>query len=148
MLQCTGLELLTIILNGGKKHQNSQRELYKRYYSYGMSIASLYVDSKEEAITILNDSFLKVFDNLNKFDTTKPFKPWFRRILTNTAINLAKSNRRYARKIKLEVTENYPNRPTSESQISYEELIAAVHHLSTAYRDVFNLYVIDGYKHQ
>jgi len=113
-----------------------------------MRIASSYVESKEEAETILNDSFLKVFDNINKFDTTKPFKPWFRRILTNTAINFANSCKKYARRIQLEAPENFPNKHVTESQISYEELIATVRHLSSAYRDVFNLYVIDGYKHQ
>ena len=46
------------------------------------------------------------------------------------------------------MVENLPNRPTTESQISYDELISTVHHLSTAYKEVFNLYVIDGYKHQ
>ena len=43
------------------------------------------------------------------------------------------------------------NIPASEdilSRISYQELMAMLQSLSTAYRTVFNMHVIDGFKHE
>lgn len=37
---------------------------------------------------------------------------------------------------------------TIESSISYQEIIGMVQQLSPAYRAVFNLHVIEGYKHE
>ena len=37
---------------------------------------------------------------------------------------------------------------TSIDKMSYEEIIKLVQQLSPVYRTVFNLYVIDGYKHE
>lgn len=142
------LELSTILSNCCRNKRISQNALYKKYYAYGMSIAIRYVDSKEEALTILNDAFLTVFNNLHKFDLAKPYKPWFRRILVNTAINFVRSRKKHNREVKLEVIENIPQTYSIENQINYQELIATLQHLSTAYREVFNLYVIDGFKHQ
>ena len=34
------------------------------------------------------------------------------------------------------------------SQISYQELIKLVQSLTTSYRTVFNMYVIDGFRHE
>ncbi|MFT5619116.1 MAG: RNA polymerase sigma factor (sigma-70 family), partial [Arenicella sp.] len=82
------------------------------------------------------------------FDAEKPFKPWFRRILINTALNHIKKNKR----IKLQDTmDNNMSLFSAEdiiSKINYEELIQMVQGLSAAYKTVFNLYVIDGFKHE
>ena len=91
MYQHTTPELVSMLSNCSLNKRSSQRKLYKKYYAYGMSIAIRYVNSEEEAQTILNDSFLKVFNNINQYDSSKPYKPWYRKILINTAINHLKS---------------------------------------------------------
>ena len=46
--------------------KTSQERLYKLYYGYAMGITLRYSSSREEAMEILNDGFLKVFDK--KYD--------------------------------------------------------------------------------
>lgn len=57
------------------------------FYGYGMSITLYYANSLNEAAEILNDGFMKVFQNIKSFETGRSFKHWFRRILINTAID-------------------------------------------------------------
>lgn len=79
-------ELEQIIKGCARNNRNSQNELYKLYYSYAMSVSIRYVKNETDAITVTNDSFLKVFRYIKKYNTHQPFKPWFRKILVNTAL--------------------------------------------------------------
>ncbi|MEM6726146.1 MAG: sigma-70 family RNA polymerase sigma factor [Bacteroidota bacterium] len=130
-----------------KQHRPSQNALYKAFYAYGMSICIRYVNNENEAISLLNDGFLKVFKNIKKFDAEKPFKPWLRRILINTAINHVKKHRKFKLEVSMDEARNVKSREDILSNISYQELLTMVQSLSTAYRTVFNMYVIDGFKH-
>lgn len=142
--------MLDKILKGCRKRQRkSQKELYEMFYAYGMSIALRYADSREQSVEILNDAFMKVFENIKKFDTNRPFKPWFRRILINTAITHFHKNKRRIELTDYEITENSISQDeTIISGISYREIVEIIQHLSPAYRTVFNLHVIEGFTHE
>lgn len=138
-----------IIKGCRKRRRKSQKELYQMYYAYGMSITLRYADSREEAAEVLNDAFMKVYRNIKDFDLSKPFKPWFRRIVINTAINNFHRNKNYHRLVNTEYSQNGLHREEKIiSGISYDEIITMVQELSPAYRTVFNLYVIEGFKHR
>ena len=140
---------LNSILNACiKQDRSSQKRLYQEFYSYGMSVAIRYINDEGEAEMIVNDGFLKVFNNLQKFDLEKPFKPWFRQIIVNTSIDYLKRQKRLMMKSNLSEAENTADRENILSNISYKELLTMVHTLSAAYRTVFNMYVIDGFKHE
>jgi len=106
------------------------------------------VDSEAEAISVVNDSFLKVFRNAKKFNLEEPFKPWFRQIVVNTAINHIKQQKKFKQEVSMEEAKNIASGEEILSYINYKELIALVQSLSAAYRTVFNMYVIDGFKHE
>lgn len=119
------------------------------FYAYGMSITLRYADSRDQAAAILNDAFMKVFANIKKYDLDRPFKPWLRKIIVNTAINHYHKNKKSREWEDLEVAESELGRKEAiTSGISYEEIISMVQELTPAYRTVFNLYVIEGFKHK
>jgi len=107
-----------------------------------------YVDNESEAVSIVNDGFLKFFKYIKKYDLEKPFKPWFRKILVNTAINQIKKQKKFKMEVQMQETNNISTQEDALSIISYKELMAMVQSLSLAYRTVFNMYVIDGFKHR
>ncbi|AMM49924.1 RNA polymerase sigma 70 [Rufibacter sp. DG15C] len=126
----------------------AQKELYRLFYGYAMSICVRYTKDAEEAKEVLNDGFMKVFTRLKQYDATKPFKGWLRRIMINTALDNYRHNLKHYHAIDLESAA-----PTADSydvlqQINYEYLIGLVQQLSPGYRTVFNMYVIDGYTHE
>jgi len=130
-----------------KNNRKSQRLLYEHFYSYGLSICLRYSESREEAVELLNQSFMKIFKNLKNFDLNKDFKPWLRKITINTCINNFKK-KKIDFSVELEEAENQTTANDIISNISYSEIIGMIRKLSPAYRAVFNLYVIEGYKHE
>lgn len=148
MSETTEIEFRQIILGCRKHKRDSQNALYRLYYPYGMSIGIRYVDSETEAISVVNDGFLKVFRHIKRYDLAQPFKPWFRKILVNTAINHLKKQQKFKLEVSMENAKEVPTREEILSRIGYQELMAMIQSLSLAYRTVFNLYVIDGFKHE
>lgn len=126
----------------------AQELLYRKYYGYAMGISLRYARNKEDALELLNDSFLKVFFNIYIFDQKKEFRAWIRKIIINTAID----NYRIKRKI-------MPTEKLSEDQKVYfqndildslyaKEMLQAINELPDIYRLIFNLYELEGYSHQ
>lgn len=142
-------ERLDLIINGCRAGDRKAREvLYRHFFSYGMSIALRYGRDRQEAEDIMQEGFLKVFVGIDKYDTGLPFKKWLRRVLVNAAIDYL---RRYKRRPE-ELSEELPESATTSNdgwdQLQYEDVLKAVHTLSPAYRLVFNLYAIEGFKHR
>lgn len=137
-----------IIKGCRKQRRKSQKKLYKMFYAYGMSITLRYADTRNHAAEILNDAFLKVFTNINSYDTEKPFKPWLRQIIVNTAINHFHKHKTSWKREDLELVQSeLARKETITNGISYQEIIDLVQQLTPSYRLVFNLYVIEGYTH-
>lgn len=114
-----------------------------------MSISLRYADSRDHAAEILNDAFMKVFDNIRSYDPDRPFKPWLRMIIVNTAINHFHKYKNNGYFEEYEESENKIGRDERIiSGISYREIIDMIQQLSPAYKTVFNLYVIEGFKHK
>ncbi|MFN4144902.1 MAG: RNA polymerase sigma factor [Runella sp.] len=124
----------------------AQRLLFQQFFSYAKSISLRYSSSMEEAEEILNESFLKVFQHLERYDMQQPFKAWLRTIVVNTAISYYRKNQKFHGEIGLDnITE--PSLDTSViDQISAEEILGLVQQLKPIYRTVFTMHVVDGYQ--
>jgi len=141
-------ETKNLIVRCKENDRKAQNELFKNYYSLGMSIALRYHGDRTEAKATLVNAFYKVFKNLDSFDESRDFKPWFCRIVTNTAINEVKKIKRtkFSAIEESEMTSHVSNPALSD--MTYQEMLEVVQKLSNAYRTVFNMYVIDGYSHK
>ena len=129
-------------------HRGSQKLLYEEFYAYGMSICLRYADTRDEAAVILNDAFMKIFTNIKQFDLSKPLKPWLRTVLVNTAINHYRQKQREIQAEDMEKAAHQSEVESIISGISYQEIIGMFQRLPPAYRTVFNLHVMEGYKHE
>jgi len=137
------------IINGCKRGKIAfQHKLYMHYYSYAMSICLRYSNTKETAEEVLNDSFLKVFKKIKKYDPTFPFRSWLRRIIINTAIDYYRKKSRYMEVIDInkEKVNNCKNKAVDN--LEAEDIMKLLRKLSDTYRVVFNLYEIEGYNHK
>lgn len=118
------------------------------FYSYGMTICLRYADTRDEAAEILNDGFMKIFTNIKRFDFSKPFKPWLRKIMINMAINHYRKKQRSIQAEEIDHAKNDADTDNILSNIAYHEIIELLKKLPPSYRTVFNLHVIEGYKHE
>jgi RNA polymerase sigma-70 factor (ECF subfamily) len=97
---------------------------------------------------MINDGFLKIFNNLSKYDSAQPFKAWVRTIMVNTAIDYYRSNKKYQLHVTINEIELTDFNDDVISQLSVEEIMGLISKLSPMYRMVFMLYVVEGYKHK
>ena len=142
------IEFIELLKGCRKQDRVSQNALYSMYFRYGLGICSRYVSNRDETILILNDGFFKVFKSIKKYDSNRDFKPWFKTIVVNTAINHIRKMKKFKNEINLEEAKNLSVANELLSKINYQDLLRMIHSLSLAYRTVFNMYVIDGFKHE
>ncbi len=129
----------------------AQKELYDTYSAKFFGLAMRYAGSKEEAEDILQDAFLKIFQNVKKFRFEGSFEGWMRRIIVNTAIiHYHKTKKEKFHKDFEEIKETDIDNifVENEQEFTMDELLAVIQSLPPGYRTVFNLYAIEGYKHK
>ena len=58
------------------------RAIYDEYYERAMRTAYSMTRDEADASDAVQETFIRVYQNINTFDINRPFKPWFYRILT------------------------------------------------------------------
>jgi RNA polymerase sigma factor (sigma-70 family) len=133
-----------------KNNRLAQKELYEFYYAKMMGVALRYMNDRDAASDVVQDGFIKAFSKINKYTSTGSFEGWLRRIISNTAIDQIRKNKKelfLQNEENLEAEEEV-NEESIYQNISMTEIVSAVSELSNGYRAVFNLYVMEGYTHQ
>ncbi len=129
----------------------SQKKLYELYYGRMMSVCMRYSNNRETARDVLNEGFLKVFKHLKTYEPHHSLESWIKRIMINTAIDHYRKHKKHSHQVDLEKASHFVSDTNSDisviSSLSAQEIMQLVQRLSPAYRTVFNLYVIEGYKH-
>jgi len=74
--------------------QEGRREAFeaivRKYMRRAHGVAMQFVHNSEDALDLTQDSFLKSFKAIQRFDTNQRFFPWFYRILKNTCLTFLK----------------------------------------------------------
>lgn len=130
-----------------KGDQKSQVLLYKHYYNYAMSISIRFSETQEEAKEVVQDSFLKLFKNFSMFEDKASFKAWFRKIIVHTAIDYYRKYTKHNHHLDIVDSEIGEIENSIVSSISANEILDLAKKLPPAYRLVFMLFIVEGYKH-
>jgi RNA polymerase sigma factor (sigma-70 family) len=133
--------------------RNEQCLLYKKFAPVMMGVCLRYSQNREEAEDILQEGFLKVFQNINTFRKEGSLEGWIKRIMINHALNQFRKNRRnpFLEDIEeINETEILDHDETSRSVDPVPEatLISLIQSLPQGYRVVFNLYVMEENSHK
>lgn len=107
-----------------------------------------YAKNKDEAVELVNDGFMKVFTNMQRYDADRSFNAWISTIMINTSIDHYRNRIKQMEMEELNAKHELEDRENILSHLHYEDLIKLVQKLSYAYRTVFNLFAIDGYSHE
>lgn len=96
----------------------------------------------------MQEAFIKVYDNVAKFQFKGSFEGWIRRIVINTALKNYQKSSFQKERIGLEDYDDRPIEPEAISLLQEEELLDLIEQLPDGYRVVFNLYAVEGYSHK
>jgi RNA polymerase sigma factor (sigma-70 family) len=137
-------ELIRQCQTGSLKYQEL---LYKRYYGYAMGIGLRYCPSRDDAMEVVNDSFIKTFNSINTFNADRSFKAWIRRIIINTALDRRRKELKFQLHTDMEYASNIGHNYTAIQQLNAKDILKLMDELPALQRTIFNLYEIDGYNH-
>jgi RNA polymerase sigma factor (sigma-70 family) len=138
-------EIIEGCYKGNRKHQEA---LYNMFASKMFGVCLTYTRDRELAQDILHDGFFKVFKKFDKYDNSWSLNAWIRRIIVNTAIDhFRKTNRisnvDFQEHVYLAGTYDETNELSKTGDLS-----EIINMLPNGAKTVFNLYTIEGYKHQ
>jgi len=126
--------------------QNAQAALFERYRAAAYTVAFRITGRAEDALDVVQDSFIAAFSRLGEFHQESTFKTWLLRIVTNRALDVLRA-RRLRVALPLE-TQNGGSLPVlapevsdaAESRDLVERIRAALEKLPPDQRAVFALY--------
>ena len=131
-----------------RQERMAQQALYEQHYSKMMGICLRYASSRDEALDLLHESFIKIFQNIHRYQPNTSLVGWMRTIVINTCIDHHRRNARRRTEDLEEVQAFSAAEPDALSRLSEKEILDAIQRLSPVYRAVFNLYVVEGYSHR
>ena len=130
------------------EEKSAQRYLYDHFSPKMYYVCLRYARHSSEAQDMLQDGFIKVFDNISSFKSNGSFEGWIRRIIVNTALNYCRKSSFKQEKLGIEHYQDKVVNAKAISNLCEEELLTLIQQLPDGYRMVFNLYVIEGYSHK
>jgi len=132
------------------KSQNrmAQKQLYQLLLPYLRAVASRYLRDTSFVKDVLQESFVKIFKHLDRYDPNKaPLNKWAAKIVVNDSLN-------YNKRVIGIPNEEFDTTqheivcmPQVMKDLSDEHLLFILKQMPKGYFEVFNLFVIDGYKH-
>jgi RNA polymerase sigma-70 factor (ECF subfamily) len=139
------------IINGCLKgNRRDQELLYRRHAPKLYAVCLQYAGNDEEANDILQEGFIKIFENLARYKYEGSFEGWIRRIIVNTALEKYRSRHFLYRVDDIDKIPELDSEPDSEDYAGLEatDLMSIIRELPPKYRMVFNLFAIEGYTHK
>ncbi len=138
-------EIIVLIRKGDRR---TTLELYKHTFNVLMGNAVRYKRNQEEQMEIVNNAFMKIITNIDRFEPGTAYFSWAKRIVQREIIDDFRKNKRYRElfnqdaELSRHEIEQYSQ---IDDNIEAEELKKMLNILAPATRFVFNLYAIDGY---
>ncbi len=128
----------------------AQRQFYELYAARLFALARRYMKDKDDAQDVLQEAFIKIFRHINTFRFDCPLEAWLKRIVINTALKAIQKNGQ----MKMDDIDTHSgfiyDSPINLGleNLSMEALNAIIQTLPEGCKTVFNLYAVEGYKHQ
>lgn len=143
------LQLLQQIVQGNKL---AMKRFYDDNSGYLTAVCSRYISNREDIKDILQESFIKIFKAIDKFEFkgAGSLRAWSTRIVVNESLRHIKENE------KMQLT-NLPNWELPEladdqepdfDDIPTSVILEMIQSLPVGYRTVFNLYVFENKSHK
>jgi len=138
------------LIDGCKKNdRRCQEHLYRLYFDTMIRMCKKYINDEEEAILVLNNGFLKVFQNIEHFAFKGSFEGWIRRIVYHAVVEYFRKHNRYLKFIILDDTKHEKSSEGGALEQMYsDDILSLMQNVPTTSAKVFEMYAIEGYNHR
>lgn len=124
--------------------------VYEKYAPSMFGICMRYTNCRDDAQEILQETFIKVYENRKKMNPQLPLGPWIKTITIRTAINFLKIQKRMVLKENEDFFEVIQESSAQENEMKDMKslLLKLLTEMPAGYRTVFNLFVLDNLTHK
>jgi RNA polymerase sigma factor (sigma-70 family) len=129
------------------RDRTAQKYLYDRYAPLLLGVCKRYLKNREDAEDVLLEGFFKIFDKIDTYSGEGSFEGWMRRIMANQALMFLRRRHPFQLTVEFSGVE-LPTVENVVDDLSEREILGLLDKLPTGYRTVFNLYVLEGFKHR
>lgn len=140
------MSLKQLIHNCKKQDIKAQEQLYRLYANKLFAVCLKYSNSHQQAEDNLQDGFMVIFEKIKQYQDKGSFEGWMKRVIVTTTLQ------KYRKQTVFEIfNEEHLKEPAleiDEEEISVDYLLEIIQELPDRYRQVFNLYALDGFSHK
>lgn len=130
-------------------NRQAQQQLYAKFSPKMLGVCRQYVSDLHHAEDVMITAFMKVFTNLNKFEHKGSFEGWIRRIMVNECIDFIRVKKNVFKHQDIEEGVTFGNVNDEDlNDFSVDDIQLLIDKLPDGCKTIFNLYAIEGYKHQ
>ena len=140
-------ELEQLIQGCIRNERGAQEKLYHLFYPRMMALVRRYIDHEMQAEEILNNGYLRAFQKIKQYNFQGSFEGWLRKIVFHAVADYVKQNTRYSNQILLVEKDQFVHTDHAD-KLYYDQLLQLVQALPDATRNVFNMYVMEGFTHK
>jgi len=141
----TDQQLISSSLNGDSK---AQRLLFDRYSDPLFLVSQRYTKNRMDAEDVLQESWIKIFRALDKYKEQGMLLAWMKKIVIHTALGKKRSAWFKKEKVGLENVAEPALQSKAVDKMSADEILSYVLNLPDGYKEIFTLFVIEGYSHK
>lgn len=124
----------------------AQEKLYQLYSGKLFGLCLKYSNNYQQAEDNLQDGFITIFNKINQYEDKGSFEGWMKRIVINTTLQKHRKEK-YFEIINDNLLED-PEVEIDDEEISSDFLLKSIQELPARYRQIFNLYALDGFSHK
>jgi RNA polymerase sigma-70 factor, ECF subfamily len=112
-----------IIIRCKKNDKAALIYLFHKYEKYLYNLCYGYLQNEQDALDLVQEIFIKVFNNLSRFDEKRPFHPWIRKISVNTCLNFKRDKKNNVISLNYEISDEITVQDTIASAENIEKEI-------------------------
>jgi RNA polymerase sigma-70 factor (ECF subfamily) len=127
--------------------KTGQKTLYDEYKDILYPICLRYTKQEHEAEDVFIEGFYKILTKIDAYKGEGSFEGWMKKIMVNESLMYLRKKMRLHLMVEL-TGHDLPEAEESGDSIDYEQFLEILKELPDGYRTVFNMYVIEGYKHK
>ncbi|MCC5924773.1 MAG: RNA polymerase sigma factor, partial [Crocinitomicaceae bacterium] len=118
---------------------NAQRIFFDQFSSTMMGIALRYMKDEQLANDVLQETFIKAFENIHKFKNVGSLEGWLKKITVNTALDHLRKEKKF--QFTSEIIDSSNELSYGENAVTKlqaDDLMRIIQSLPDGYRTVFN----------
>lgn len=129
-------------------NRKAQLAIYRKYCDGMYCVAMRFLKNADDAEDVLQEAFIKAFTKIDQFRGEVTFGAWLKRIVVNKCLDFIKSRNEQYTQIQENMTAVEENNDWEiASGIGIEQIREAMSKLPDKYREVVQLYLVEGYDH-